>query len=589
MHDDLVLGPLLRYVDETTAAVWVEVARRGTVSVSLREASSGEGSSGVGSSGVGSSGAASFEAPTFTVHGHHYALVEIDGLRPGTSTAYDVRLDGDHVWPPEGSSYPPSRIRTLAPGRANRVLFGSCRTSVPHDAEHNRSHGIDVLRAYALELPDLPEDEWPDLMMFLGDQVYADETSEEMRAFITQRRDISQAPYQELKDYEEYAHLYRLAWTEPANRWLLSTLPSAMIFDDHDIRDDWNTSRAWREEMNRLPWWRDRIVGGLASYWVYQHLGNLSPDDRAQDPLWEEVRRVGRDGDAGELVDAFVQRSDTDPTYTRWSYHRDFGGSRMIMLDTRSARMLDEGDRRMLDEGEMGWFESLATGDVDHLLIGTSLPLLLPMGLHHVEVWNEAVAGGAWGARAARAGEKLRQAIDLEHWAAFQQSFQRVCEVVSAVARGERGTPPSTVCILSGDVHHSYLAEAHLARSPRRRLVRSRTREAADAAAQEPAEWARLLQLVCSPIRNPLPRVIRLVAAASAYGLAWPMGLLAARSASVPDPPFRWSLTHGPWFDNAIALLYLDGREARVAWKTADFRDGEGDPSLVPLHSSTLR
>ena len=46
----------------------------------------------------------------------------------------------------------------------------------------------------------------------------------------------------ELKDYEEYAHLYRLAWSDPANRWLLSTLPSAMIFDDHDIRDDWNTS-----------------------------------------------------------------------------------------------------------------------------------------------------------------------------------------------------------------------------------------------------------------------------------------------------------------------------------------------------------
>ena len=79
-------------------------------------------------------------------------------------------------------------------------------------------------------------------MLFLGDQVYADETSDAMREFIASRRDIDEPPGEELKDFEEYAHLYQLAWTDPANRWLLSTLPSAMIFDDHDIRDDWNTS-----------------------------------------------------------------------------------------------------------------------------------------------------------------------------------------------------------------------------------------------------------------------------------------------------------------------------------------------------------
>ncbi|MGW1633884.1 hypothetical protein, partial [Streptomyces anthocyanicus] len=28
-------------------------------------------------------------------------------------------------------------------------------------------------------------------------------------------------------------------------RWLLSTVPSCMIFDDHDVIDDWNTSAAW--------------------------------------------------------------------------------------------------------------------------------------------------------------------------------------------------------------------------------------------------------------------------------------------------------------------------------------------------------
>jgi hypothetical protein len=568
MTDDLlVLGPLLRYVDETSAAIWVEVARRGTVTVALQPASGDE---------------HTFSAQTFTVHGHHYALVEVDGLDPGSSTEYTVRVDDDHVWPPAGSTYPPSRIRTLSPGRHGRLLFGSCRTSVPHDAEHNRTHGVDVLRAYALALRDADESEWPDLVLFLGDQVYADETSDEMQAFIDARRDIEEPPYKELKDYEEYAHLYRLAWTEPANRWLLSTLPIAMIFDDHDVRDDWNTSRAWREKMGRSSWWHDRVVGALASYWVYQHLGNLSPADRAGDDLWAEVLRLGRAGDAGKLLDEFADGADDDPAYARWSYHRDLAGSRLVVLDTRSARMLDEGDRRMLDEGEMTWFESMATGGFDHLLIASSVPYMLPMGLHHLEAWNEAVVAGSWGPRASTWAEKLRQAVDLEHWAAFQKSFQRVAQLTLAVARGERGPAPATITFLGGDVHHSYLAEAHVGPQGRRHRRRRK-------AYSRGAEQSRVLQAVCSPIRNPLPRVIRFASAAAAYGLAWPMGRLAARSASVTDPPFRWSMTAGPWFDNAIALLDLDGRRGRIRWLTADFREDASEPAPVLIRSATLR
>ena len=39
-------------------------------------------------------------APTFEVEGHHYALVVIDDLEPGSVTRYEVRLDGAVVWPP---------------------------------------------------------------------------------------------------------------------------------------------------------------------------------------------------------------------------------------------------------------------------------------------------------------------------------------------------------------------------------------------------------------------------------------------------------------------------------------------------------
>jgi PhoD-like phosphatase len=536
----VLLGPLLRHVDATSAAIWMELDRRCAVTVSAagRE----------------------YTEPTFTVHGHHYALVDVTDLEPGRSSPYTVTVDGTQVWPTPDSPYPPSRIRPIADTGRLRIAFGSCRTTAPHDAETNRTNGPDMLRVLGRRMAATEEAEWPTLLLLLGDQVYADETTAEMHDYIAARRDLDQPPGTELLNYDEYAYLYRLAWTDPDCRWLLSTLPTAMIFDDHDIRDDWNTSETWRAQMRRTSWWQHRIVSGLASYWVYQHIGNLSRTDREADPVWRDVIANGRDGDAGDVLDALATRADADPAAYRWSYHRDIGPTRIVMVDTRAARVLDEPNRRMLDPTERQWFDDLVGGEVDHLLIGSSLPFLLEPGLHHLEAWNEAVVGGAWGSRAARSGERIRQAIDLEHWAAFQHSFQEVARRVVDVATGGRGTPPATVLFLSGDVHHSYLADVDVGA----------------------ANGSRVLQAVCSPIRNPMPRWARWGSAVSIHGLAGPMGWLASRTARVPRPPIRWTISEGPWFENAIAFLDIDGRRADLRWATADI-DGSGEPSIRTL------
>ena len=128
----------------------------------------------------------------------------------------------------------------------------------------------------------------------LGDQVYADETSPETRAFIASRRDPRQPPYEQVADFEEYTRLYAEAWGDPDARWLLSVIPSSMMFDDHDVVDDWNTSRSWRREMGATTWWRERITGALMSYWIYQHLGNLSATELRSNDLLARVRDAGR-------------------------------------------------------------------------------------------------------------------------------------------------------------------------------------------------------------------------------------------------------------------------------------------------------
>lgn len=561
--DLLVLGPLLRHVDETSAAVWVETRDRGTVTVTR--------------------GAASASAPTFTVHGHHYALVCVEGLEPGSTGTYSVDIDGEQVWPEPSSPFPAPVIATLEAGRPLRLAFGSCRTSVSHDQKGNRTHGVDAMRAWALELagqvaPMDPDDEdldptrLPDLVLFLGDQVYADETTEAMREFISSRRDIEQAPWTELKDYEEYAHLYALAWSDPANRWLLSTVPSAMIFDDHDIRDDWNTSQEWRREMEATTWWHGRIVAGLGSYWVYQHLGNMSPQERAQDEVWAQVVAHSGDDelDLGVVLDAFAERVDQQPRTYRWSYVREFDTqARLVVVDSRAARELEPDARALLDPDEAAWLDEQLRGGVDHLLIGTSLPFMLARGLHHLEAFSEALADGAWGERGGRAGEWLRQLVDLEHWGAFQKSFQEVAHQVMEVAAGERGPAPSTVTFLSGDVHHSYVSEAKPLR-------------------HGPPMRSTILQAVCSPIRNPLSRNMRFATAVLSYGVAGPVGRLASKSARVPDAPLTWRYAEGPWFDNNLACLQLDGPSLRMWWVTGEVIDDHERPRLAKVASYAL-
>jgi hypothetical protein len=520
----LVLGPLLRYVGETEAVLWVETDSACEVEIlGTRER-------------------------TFCVCGHHYALVCCGGLESGAWHEYEVLLDGERVWP-QDDGFPASAFRTYPKDGPLKLMFGSCRVAAPHEPpytlkkdEDERGREIDALHTLARSMRDESREDWPDVLMMLGDQVYADEVSPATRAYIETKRDTSDPPGERVLDFEDYTRLYLESWGEPDIRWLLSTVSTVMIFDDHDVHDDWNISESWVEEMRKHEWWNEHIKGALSSYWVYQHLGNLAPEAHKDDEL---LKRVKEADDAEQLLEEFAFRADRQTDGSRWSYCRDLGNTRLVVIDSRAGRVLDEDNRSMLDPEEWDWVHEHATGGFDHLLVATSLPWLLGRGMHYAEAWNEAVAGGAWGPVAAKAGESMRRAVDMEHWAAFQESFARLAELFRAVGTGERGEPPASIVALSGDVHHAYLAEVGY---PRGTGMKSTV-------------W----QAVCSPYRNPLGKSERQTIR---IGMSRGFELFAralARLAGVRDPGIGWRMIgDGPWFDNQLATLLIDGRKIEM-------------------------
>jgi hypothetical protein len=536
----LLLGPVLRRVAADGVTVWVETDAPCRVDVLGRSAT------------------------TFHVEGHHYALVDVRGLAPGTTTPYEVHLDGERVWP-RADGMPPSTIRTLTDDGRLRLVLGSCQQRAPHEppwtgtsGKDPRALGPDALLAVAQRMLT-DEGERPDALLLLGDQVYADEPNPATTAALDRRRGRRPPEgWPEVSSFEEYTWLYADAWGDGLMRWLLSCVPAFMIFDDHDVIDDWNTSQVWHDRIEREPWWRGRIQGALMSYWIYQHLGEALFRQQEDDDLLAEVRAAG---DGGPILRAFADRADAGTPSTvghRWSYHHDLGPCRLIVLDSRNGRHLGA-ERSMLGDVEWEWFDDMARGGVDHVLIGTSVPWVLPRPLHDLEAWDEAVAEGAWGRRAAAVGERIRQAVDLEHWAAFGSSFEDLAAVVRSIAAGERGAAPATVLALSGDVHFGYVAELDLGGT------------------------SRVRQVVSSPLRHVSPLVELRVQRAAMARPAARLARALVRATRRPRPSFDWRIADGPWFHNQVAVLELDGRRATLRVERAVLDDDGRTPRLVTL------
>ncbi|HEX5527687.1 MAG TPA: alkaline phosphatase D family protein [Solirubrobacterales bacterium] len=546
---DLVLGPLLRHVSETQATIWVETSEPCEVEILGRS------------------------ERTFRVEGHHYALVCIEDLEPASRYEYEVKLDGERRWPEPGSDLPPSAIRTVDPGSELDVCFGSCRVAVPHEApftepkdETDQGHEVDALWVLAKQMAAGERDDWPEQLFLLGDQVYVDEGSPKTRKKIKERRGTETPPGDEVTDFEEYTWLYCESWEEPLIRWLFSTVSVSMLWDDHDMSDDWNISRSWLEEMREKSWWHRRAVGCIASYWIYQHLGNLSPRELGEDELYQRVR--GNQHAGAELFE-WARRIDSMAAGSRWTFCRDFGRTRAIFVDSRAGRVLEEDRRAIVDDEEWEWIVEHCKGDFDHLLIATTVPWLLSPAFDRFEAWNERVCDGAWGKPAARAAEKLRREVDFDHWGAFGESFAKLRDLLGEVAAGKHGKAPASIVVLSGDVHHAYLCEAGYPKG------------------DGDAGRSPVYQAVCSPYRNPLDEKERRVVRAAFRRPMIALGRLLARAAGAPDPGIRWRLLEGPCFDNQVATLELDGRRATLRLdKTVPGEDGK--EALVESFSRPL-
>ncbi|WP_207867117.1 alkaline phosphatase D family protein [Pseudomonas sp. 58(2021)] len=219
----------------------------------------------------------------------------------------------------------------------------------------------------------------------------------------------------------------------------LAHLPSLMIFDDHDITDDWNLSAQWEETAYSHPFSKRIIGNALIAYMLCQGWGN-NPD--AFSTVLEKTRGLSAGGDERHL-DALVQDELIDELLRFQHWHFVLPTSpALVVLDTRTRRWRSEMALKQ-PSGLLDW-EALSELQQE-LLDHPSAIIVSPAPIFGVKLIETVQKVFSW------CGYPLL--VDAENWMAHRGAAQ----VILNIFRHTR-TPGSYV-VLSGDVHYSFVYE----------------------------------------------------------------------------------------------------------------------------------
>jgi len=229
---------------------------------------------------------------------------------------------------------------------------------------------------------------------------------------------------------------------------LLAHVQTLMIFDDHDITDDWNLSAKWEITAYEHPFSRRIIGNALVAYMLCQGWGNR-PDvfTEALDAMGDlSATPDARGRLAPDAQDALIQRL---LAFRQWDYMLHTQPA-IIVLDTRTRRWRN---RRTPGHpsGLMDW-ESLT--ELQHELLDETAAVIVspaPMfGVKLIEVVQRV---------ATFAG--LALTVDAENWMAHRGAASSMLNIF------RHSRTPGNYVILSGDVHYSFVYDVEVRESDR--------------------------------------------------------------------------------------------------------------------------
>jgi hypothetical protein len=256
---------------------------------------------------------------------------------------------------------------------------------------------------------------------------------------------------------------------------VLANVPCYMIFDDHEITDDWYLSQRWKNHVLSKHLGRDIIRNGLMAYAVFQDWGNV-PDEYAAIPqtnedttqLTSRTQLLRKTSDyAFALSNNFsiaTLRNDilepieellglgAQPSKVKWHYDVDTGPTKSYILDTRTRReyaSLNSPPGLLSEEALLEQIpDTIPNGNAPFTFVISPAPVL---GLGSFEELIQPAAAAVAGITSSTGRNPgflvgMLKA-DYEAWGFNPKSFEALIERLSKLNK---------VIILSGDVHYGF-------------------------------------------------------------------------------------------------------------------------------------
>lgn len=253
-------------------------------------------------------------------------------------------------------------------------------------------------------------------------------------------------------------------------RMVLANVPTYMMWDDHDVTDDWFLSSWWTEKVLASELGRATLRGGMTAFMLCQALGN-NPHDFIGDAAVPANKSALNFALA--LVDRFVADGMVDQTaaaalevylglargtkcMVKFHFRLLYPGFELLVLDTRTCRYLPsthedskplEGYPLLIDPDRIReQIPDVAAGQARSVTIVVSPPPVF--GLPGLEGLQELLSDP----ETAKIWSPVEQLLvrDAESWAGQEVARQTL------LARLASRQKQAKVVFLSGDVHFAY-------------------------------------------------------------------------------------------------------------------------------------
>jgi hypothetical protein len=258
--------------------------------------------------------------------------------------------------------------------------------------------------------------------------------------------DITTVPKEHQNKYSEQAkQLEKTRKDLPAVRRLLANIPTYMIFDDHEITDDWNITREWHENVRASKCGKQVVANGLAAYWVFQGLGN-DPALYSSDFISRIAGFLGKNNDGSE--EERVVFEDLLWNFSNWTFSSPITPL-TIVTDCRTQRHYDSYDGAPQLLGSESFRSILQAAKEANYQKGDPVIIVSPtpvFGFLLLEALQKVAA-------------KLTSVykLDLESW------FANESGLVNFLSFLMQSLGPRHCIFLSGDVHYGFTISAAFA------------------------------------------------------------------------------------------------------------------------------